>query len=274
MSKIERYLIGVVAILILVFVVIAVRAMAPYKVVLDPSTQSVSTVTVTSTSAPSIVQAAIFKIIAPPSLSDTLRKRAVGCTEEGRTAFLKDAIAINDEFQDDFRLAVSASRIALAPIISQLQKDLRKIKELKPDNCGKMVQDKMIAAYDMGVNALLDFMAQRTDTDDVDTMGFMMQLQMREFGAYQADLVGPFIAQDISKVTDLKDKKDQAIPVEMQYMSLYIDHQLNCKDTEFIEIVMTSLRKATQENFSDLGFSNLLKDSNTSTTPTPVGCIN
>lgn len=230
------------------------------------------TTVASSTPQQSVIQKVIAEVVPAPTLADKLRQRAAGCTEGARIEFLKDATRINDVFQDNFHLAVSVPRIAMAPTISELQKGARELKQLEPDPCGKIVLSHMINAYDIGIEALLGFAGQSLDESSINTAGSLMQLQMREFGAYQVDMVGPLIAEDLARLVELTNKKVSTIPAELVYVQLYQEHKMSCKDAAFMERVLNSIVKATRDNFSDLGLAQAMKGF-ADRTPTPVPCV-
>lgn len=265
-----------IVITVLCFAIIAVLVLDDIPI--KPTTRvkniasNVPPISIAITPTQSALQNVISKVIPTPTLVDKLRQRAVGCTEDERVAFLKDATRINDVFQDNFHLAVSVPRIAMAPIISELQKGARELKQLTPDPCGKIVLSHMINAYDIGIEALLGFAGQNLDQSSVDTAGSLIQLQMREFGAYQVDMVGPLIAEDLARLVELTNKKVSSIPAELVYVQLYQEHKMNCKDAAFMERVLSSIVKATRDNFSDLGLAQALKGF-ADKTPTPAPCV-
>ena len=62
----------------------------------------------------------------PTSSLDFMRERAEGCTTAARDQFVKDASRINGAFEDSFALASGTSRIALSPIVANMQSAARK----------------------------------------------------------------------------------------------------------------------------------------------------
>lgn len=63
--------------------------------------------------------------VEPTSSLDFMRKRTDGCTTAVRDQFVKDASRINGVFEDNFALASGTSRIALSPIVANMQSAAR-----------------------------------------------------------------------------------------------------------------------------------------------------
>ena len=90
----------------------------------------------TQNKSPIVALPSIAKIIAEPTSSlNAVRERARDCTVEARDVFVKDANRINEVFEDNFVLAGGTSRIALAPIVADMQGATRDLKALPVDVC-------------------------------------------------------------------------------------------------------------------------------------------
>ncbi|MBW7885843.1 MAG: hypothetical protein H3C34_25065, partial [Caldilineaceae bacterium] len=82
-----------------------------------------------------------------PPFDELLRERAAGCSLAGRDAFVAQAERINNAFEDSYLLALSSPRLALTPVVRDMQVFAREMEELAADPCGVIVRDHLVAAY-------------------------------------------------------------------------------------------------------------------------------
>ena len=210
----------------------------------------------------SVLQNVISKVVPAPTLVDKLRERAVGCTESARVSFINEAIDINNRFQDSFLLAQQTPKIALAPVVSSMQKAMRELEQLKPDSCGQIVKAHMLNEYRFATQAMLDFMAYSFGIDT--TEKFKKAYELAWFGAYQIDIAGPFLIDDQVRLRAIEDKS-QPVPDGLQYFKDLKDKKLGCQDAEFIQRVFDAV--VTETTKAD-GFLSADRE-----TPTPAPCV-
>lgn len=132
---------------------------------------------------------------------DSTRQQVRKCTNESRDQSISAIHKINAVFEDNYILAKNTSRIALAPIVSEMQKALRELKEFSPDACGQLVQTKLIDAYDEAIHLFLSFMGENAagaGTEDIDKH---LQSAYRYVIVYEYDLSAPFLLGDAIKWT-------------------------------------------------------------------------
>ena len=107
------------------------------------------------------VSTSLMALVAEPTSSiNAVHKEASECTNESRDEFVIKATQINEIFEDNYALALATSRIALSPIVSEMQSATRELKGLSTDLCGKVVQEKLSSAYEKAIDVLLAFMRQ------------------------------------------------------------------------------------------------------------------
>lgn len=124
------------------------------------------------------------------------------CTSESRDRSISTIYKINAAFEDNYILAKNTSRIALAPIVSEMQKALRELRELSPDACGQLVQTKLIDAYDEAIHLFLSFTGENVagaGTEDIDKR---LQSAYRYVIVYEYDPSAPFLLGDAIKWTN------------------------------------------------------------------------
>lgn len=188
----------------------------------------------TQNKSPIVALPSIAKIIAEPTSSlNAVRERARDCTVEARDVFVKDANRINEVFEDNFVLAGGTSRIALAPIVADMQGATRDLKALPVDVCGKLVQEKLVAAYDDAVDMYLEFMKELPSDAGVDSVNGELQEAYRFLFVYQSDLPAPFILEDI--FTGIKNEDGKlSQPSELAYLNEITSKSSRCDDCDFL----------------------------------------
>lgn len=121
----------------------------------------------------------------------TLSLTACGLPQPGAEAptcasvskrFVTDTLAILTEWQDATELADSTSRIALSPVISQLQGIRRKAEDLKTPDCAVNVHDALTTFMDTEIRMYLSFMSQQPDSEgDYPTLNRRATTELGDF---------------------------------------------------------------------------------------------
>lgn len=207
--------------------------------------------------------------VEPTSSLDFMRKRTDGCTTAARDQFVKDASRINGVFEDNFALASGTSRIALSPIVANMQSAAREMKALTVDDCGKLVQEKLAAAYDEAVAMFLAFMKESSAGTGLIEVGTQLQAAYRFLLAYQMDASAPFLLQDFFAWSKNENNKLPQ-PPELTYLSEIEGKRARCDDYEMVERLSFSYYEASIH----YGTSDVLRDmaKETMLTPTPELC--
>jgi hypothetical protein len=78
--------------------------------------------------------------------------------------FVIELDQVAGRWDDANALAGSTSRIALSPVISQLQEIRRQASELQPPGCAKMVRSYLVDYMDTTIEAYMMFMADETES--------------------------------------------------------------------------------------------------------------
>ena len=205
----------------------------------------------------------------PTSSLDFMRERAEGCTTAERDQFVKDASRINGVFEDNFALASGTSRIALSPIVANMQSAAREMKALTVDDCGKLVQEKLAAAYDAVVAMFLAFMKESSAGTGLIEVGTQLQAAYRFLLAYQMDVAAPFLLQDFFAWSKNENNKLPQ-PPELTYLSEIEGKRARCDDYEMVERLSFSYYEASIH----YGTSDVLRDmaKEAMLTPTPELC--
>jgi len=110
------------------------------------------------------------------TLEDALRERTKTCSPQTQAAFVKEARRINDSFEDSYYLAMSAARIALTPVVRDMQQLARDMAALETDVCAKAVQDELLEAYGEVTDEVLTFMQD----SDAYVSTFLLEYGLRE----------------------------------------------------------------------------------------------
>jgi len=205
----------------------------------------------------------------PTSSLDFMRERAEGCTTAARDQFVKDASRINGVFEDNFALASGTSRIALSPIVANMQSAAREMKALTVDDCGRLVQEKLAAAYDEAVAMFLAFMKESSAGTGLIEVGTQLQAAYRFLLAYQMDASAPFLLQDFFAWSKNENNKLPQ-PPELTYLSEIEGRRARCDDYEMVERLSFSYYEASIH----YGTSDVLRDmaKEVMLTPTPELC--
>ena len=114
------------------------------------------------------------------------------CPAQEREKFIQDAIEILRKFTDTYALASSTSRIALSPIVGEMQALKREMDALEPTDCGKLTKLHLVDAMNTIIDGFLAFMqekesnAQRLLSQGADTLekGGAELILMREDPGY------------------------------------------------------------------------------------------
>jgi len=88
------------------------------------------------------------------------------CESEGAQDYIKSFTITFEEFKDIFDLAESTSRIALSPVISDMQEVKRDLNGLElPENCGKYgdMQEYSVETMEKAIDAFMKFAQQEDD---------------------------------------------------------------------------------------------------------------
>ncbi len=212
----------------------------------------------------------LLNIAAEPTSSlDFVRKRAEGCTTVARDQFLKDASRINGIFEDSFALASGTSRIALSPIVADMQRAAREMKALTVDDCGKLVQSELATGYDEAVAMFLAFMKEDSAGTGLIEVSAQLQKAYRFLLAYKMDASAPFLLQDF--FVWLKNENNKLPqPPELTYLSEIEGKRARCDDYEMVERLNFSYYEASIH----YGTSDVLRDiaKEAMLTPTPELC--
>ena len=207
--------------------------------------------------------------VEPTSSLDFMRKRTDGCTTAARDQFVKDASRINGVFEDNFALASGTSRIALSPIVANMQSAAREMKALTVDDCGKLVQEKLAAAYDEAVAMFLAFMKEDSAGTGLIEVGTQLQAAYRFLLAYQIDVAAPFMLEDFFAWSK-NDNNKLPQPPELQYISEIKSGKTRCDDYEVIESLAFSYHEATAHYSESDVLRGIAKER--MLTPTPKLC--
>ena len=212
------------------------RSKIPFFIVLSFFALSAGAIAayLTQSKSPAVTLSSVVKIIAEPTSSlNAVRERARDCTVEARDAFVKDANRINEVFEDNFVLAGGTSRIALAPIVANMQGATRDLKALPVDVCGKIVQEKLATAYDDAVDMYLEFMKEIPNDAGVDSVNGKLQDAYRFLFVYQSDLPAPFILEDL--LAWMKNEEEKlSQPPEFAYLNEITSKSYRCDDYDFL----------------------------------------
>lgn len=205
----------------------------------------------------------------PTSSLDFMRKKFGSCTNAARDQFVKDASRINGAFEDSFALASGTSRIALSPIVANMQSAAREMKALTVDDCGKLVQEKLAAAYDEAVAMFLAFMKESSAGTGLIEVGTQLQAAYRFLLAYQMDASAPFLLQDFFAWSRNENNKLPQ-PPELTYLSEIEGKRARCDDYEMVERLSFSYYEASIH----YGTSDVLRDmaKEAMRAPTPELC--
>ncbi len=224
----------------------------------------------TQSKSPVATLSSVAKIIAEPTSSlNAVRAKAKDCTVESRDAFVKDANRINEVFEDNFVLAGGTSRIALAPIVADMQGAARDLKALPVDDCGKLVRDALATAYDDAIDVFLAFMRDDSGSTGLIMIGTQLQSAYRSLLAYQADVFAPFLLEDFFAWSRNENNKLNQ-PPELKYITDIEDGKARCDDYEMIEMLSFSYHQAS----THYGASGVLMElaEEAMLTPTPELC--
>lgn len=162
MNTITKVMLSAVVVLLLVFAgVVAYRLVG--GVTLDQ---------LASNPAQSLTQA----LSPAQTLEDALRERTKECSPEMQAAFVEAARRINDSFEDSYFLAMSSARIALTPVVRDMQQLEREMAALETDACAEIVQKDLVAAYGAVTDEIMTFMQ---DTD-ASVSVFLLEYDLRD----------------------------------------------------------------------------------------------
>ena len=92
----------------------------------------------------------------------TSRPATRSCLAQSQ-AFAEETLDLLEEWQDTSELASSTARIALSPVIGQLQRIRRDVAGLSAPACARPVKDLLLEYMDADIDAYLKFMAQQSD---------------------------------------------------------------------------------------------------------------
>lgn len=248
------------------------RSRVPFLIVVSIFALSAGAIAayLTQNKLPATVLPGIARIVAEPTSSlNAMRAKAKDCTIEARDQFVAAASRINEVFEDSFILAGGTSRIALAPVVANMQGATRELKALPVDACGKLVQENMATAYDDAVDVFLAFM--RDDSGSAGLMATDIQLQSayRSLLAYKLDVFAPFLLKDFFAWSRNENNKLPQSP-DLKYISEIEDGKTRCDDYEMIERLAFSYYEAS----THYGASGILLDmaKEAMLTPTPALC--
>lgn len=200
----------------------------------------------------------------PTSAMDYVRKKADKCTGDSRDSFIKQANRIHQVFEDNFVLALSTSRIALSPVVGEMQRALRDLRQLATDACGEVTRSHLADAYEEAIGVFLSFMKQERESADL----FALQEQLRDayrfLLVYKDNLFAPFLLEDLLVPYQVEEKTP--VPPELIYLSLLKPGQSRCDDAELVRKVFSSFWEASSH------FDGSTIISNIGLTPTPPMC--
>ena len=205
----------------------------------------------------------------PTSSLEFVRNKAAGCTSAARDQFAKDASRINGVFEDSFILASGTSRIALSPIVADMQRSARDLGALAVDDCGKLVQEKMATAYGEAIAMYLAFMKGDSLGTALIESSTQLQMAYRFLLAYQMDTSAPFLLQDFFAWSKNENNK-LTQPSELKYLGEIEGGRARCDDYEMVKRLSFSYHEAAT-HYSEAG---ILLDlaSEAMLTPTPELC--
>ena len=81
----------------------------------------------------------------------------VSCSKQSKD-FITKMEALFDDWDDSTNLASHTARIALSPVIAQMQSIRRQVNDLKAPQCAKHVQDELMAYMDKSIESYTAFM--------------------------------------------------------------------------------------------------------------------
>ena len=108
------------------------------------------------------VRIPVYAVKSTAAQTITLVDNALSCTREAQ-AYRSSLAPILSEWSDAEKLANSSPRIALPPVVSQLQSIRRKMNNLTPGSCVETVHTNFIGSMDESIAGFLSFMSQEPD---------------------------------------------------------------------------------------------------------------
>lgn len=207
------------------------------------------------------VSTSLMALVAEPTSSiNAVHKEASECTNESRDEFVIKATQINEIFEDNYALALATSRIALSPIVSEMQSATRELKGLSTDLCGKVVQEKLSSAYEKAIDVLLAFMKQEGTGAETYILNYDLQEAFQFLVVYEKDISYPFLLRD--HATWQQAVNDKApIPTEVVYFQGFSDKTTRCDDFQvFQQLFMNSYYVSVKHFNNDLPVESTDKD--------------
>lgn len=188
MSTITKVMISVVVVLLLAFVgVVAYRLIG--GVTLDQLASNPAQV--------------LTKALSPTlTLQEALSERTKECSPETQAAFVEAARDINDSFEDSYYLAMSAARIALTPVVRDMQQLTRDMAALETDACAKLVQDELVDAYGNVTDEVLAFMQESESSVSTFTLEYDLRNATQHLELYALSPEMLLYDLDVSKRAD------------------------------------------------------------------------
>lgn len=159
------------------------------------------------------VDQVVDQVVDQNPIRSELKRRSNGCSEEKRTEFVKKARSINGAFKDNYYLAIGTSKIALSPVVLEMQKLKREMEDLETDDCGKPAHDALADAYDKSIDVFLDFMQERPNVFDPKEA---LRDATTQLEAYAIDIAGAILMSDVQIVDKLD--KSEALTAEIAYL--------------------------------------------------------
>lgn len=168
-----------------------------------------------------------------------------------QAAFVKEATRINDAFEDSYVLALSSPRIALTPVVRDMQQLAREMAELDSDQCGPEVQEAFAEGYGEAIEMMLTF----TQDSDATILPLLPELDMRsattKLEIYRKSVAAVILNQDETAAAEF-DKKNEAYPEESAYLQVYsaLDARTQCEQAKPYTETTRRARQASSSRFS------------------------
>jgi len=117
---------------------------------------------------------ALFTLIACGNPLATEPTPTPTCQQQA-APFIGQIQPIFQEWQDAITLAGNTPRASLSAQIDRLQGIRRSVQALQPPDCAKVLQANLVAAMDTGIQAYLDFLAQKPESQVSAQLSFATQ---------------------------------------------------------------------------------------------------
>lgn len=184
------------------------------------------------------------------SIEKQLQQRAEPCSQEIQHAFVDRATRANDAFEDAYFLALGTSRIALSPIVADMQEISREVAQLKNDYCSKLVQENLVIAYEDAIQMFLDFMQEREVNSQL-TVTRQLRDATQLLEAYKMSPVSAIAVHDILTAGEIAGTDNW--PEELEYLKPIpdLEQEVICQEYEFVIRIFQDVYAASWDRYRD-----------------------